>query len=51
MIKEIVREEIGMNGIVHKYISYVEIPDEILKPKKKVRKESDENEKKDTLEN
>lgn len=38
MIQEIVRTERGLNGIIHKYISHIEIPDEILKPKKKSKK-------------
>ncbi len=42
MIQELIRKEIGLNGIVHTYISYFEIPDELLKPKKKKTKKVEE---------
>ena len=38
MIQELIRKEIGLNGIVHTYISHFEIPDELVKPKKKSKK-------------
>lgn len=43
MIKEIERKEIGTNGVVHTYKSYVEIPEELIKPKKKAKKDALEN--------
>ena len=41
MIKEVIREEVGRYGVVHKYISHIEIPDEIIKPKKKSKKNAE----------
>lgn len=40
MIQEIVRTERGLNGIIHKYISHIEIPDELVKPKKRKMKKN-----------
>lgn len=34
MKKEVVRKEYGKYGVIHTYISYVEVPDEIVKPLK-----------------
>lgn len=46
MIKEIIRTERGLYGITHTYVSYIEIPDEVIKPdkpKKKAKKDAMED--------
>lgn len=42
MIQELIRKEIGLNGIVHTYISHFEIPDELVKPKKRNKNKVEE---------